>query len=101
MRSQSLSLVNTASLTISVGFQQPIDWLLCHSYQPEDGYGPTIAQQLKLEPFKVVVQSNGIKPEFGGVTSSPRPIIMMTLRLECQMNCCMSYHQLYESSSAV
>ena len=33
----------------------PVDLSLVRSYQPEDGHGPTISEQLQLDPFGRVV----------------------------------------------
>ena len=39
-------------------------WL--RSFQCEDGSGPSIAQQLAMNPFQVVIESDAVKVEFGG-----------------------------------
>jgi len=36
------------------------------NYQAEDGYGPSIAEQLTMNPFKAVIESEAIKRHSGG-----------------------------------
>ena len=40
------------------------------NYQAEDGAGPMIAEQLAMNPFAVVIQSDAIKGTNGGVSIS-------------------------------
>ena len=36
------------------------------NYQAGDGFGPSIADQLKMEPFAVVIKSDAVKTRYGG-----------------------------------
>ena len=49
-------------------------WCVAHScvtsYQPEDGFGPKLEEQLKLNPFHCVIQSQALKEKNGGVNMS-------------------------------
>ncbi|CAE8609714.1 unnamed protein product [Polarella glacialis] len=46
--------------------ETPIWFCVFANYQPQDGAGPSIGEQLALQPFKVVIQSQGMKVENGG-----------------------------------
>ena len=41
------------------------------SYQPGDGAGPSIAEQLALEPLQMVLQTKALQPLHGGVRALP------------------------------
>ena len=63
------------------------------NYQAEDGAGPMIAEQLAMNPFAVVIQSDAIKGTNGGV----RALCTFITTQPCYH--CMAQHQLLPSAT--
>jgi len=50
----------------AIDFDIPIWFCVFANYQCEDGCGPTVAQQLEMDPFARVIESPSLKKEHGG-----------------------------------
>ncbi|CAE8624174.1 unnamed protein product [Polarella glacialis] len=54
-------------LDYDIGTDTPVWFCVFANYQPHDGAGPSIAEQLAMEPFANVIQSKHLQAEFGGL----------------------------------
>lgn len=48
--------------SMSIDFDTPVWFCALSQYQPSDGFGPSVAEQLSMDPFKCVIES---KPKHG------------------------------------
>eukprot|EP00418_Pyrodinium_bahamense_P057775 CAMPEP_0179163848 /NCGR_PEP_ID=MMETSP0796-20121207/80365_1 /TAXON_ID=73915 /ORGANISM="Pyrodinium bahamense, Strain pbaha01" /LENGTH=218 /DNA_ID=CAMNT_0020866219 /DNA_START=1 /DNA_END=653 /DNA_ORIENTATION=- len=50
----------------SIAYSTPLWFCVFANYQAQDGYGPSIQEQIKMSPFSVVIESPAVKNENGG-----------------------------------